>query len=207
MPDIANLLTASEMVARLNNRISEERLLELCESKLVPHFELEGVVLFGKSETERWLRDNLLTAVPAMPVPNRVAVTPIVLHDTPAETPQELASVAAYLIPMPIGSLTYATFSGVYFLCRGGKVVYVGQSANVAGRVGKHCGAKEFDYAFCMRVPKSDLNFVEGEFIRALEPEYNLSKTGRLVAPTGPGTQYGSKVMADFVNQVATGRQ
>lgn len=198
MPDISRLLTADEMSRRLNGRMSAERLMELVSAKIVPHYDFDGTTLFAYTETLNWLRDNmLLTIVPAA-VPHNIAITPVVLRDLPKESPDELRGIMCHLIPLPIQSLEYATFSGVYFLCRNRKVVYVGQSMAVSGRVGAHMKDKLFDYAYCLRVPPSDLDYVEGEMIRALKPEYNFGKYG-LCSPIGsPPTATGSGIMAKF---------
>jgi hypothetical protein len=100
------------------------------------------------------------------------------------DVPIELRAIANLLIPMPLESIENVSMSGVYFLASQGRLVYVGQSINVMSRIGAHFGAKTFDFAFFVRVPPSDLDFVEGEFIRTLKPKYNFSSDGkRLIAP------------------------
>jgi hypothetical protein len=64
--------------------------------------------------------------------------------------------------------------SGVYFLCLDGDVVYVGQSIAVGVRVGSHAGSKPCDRIFALPVPPSELDAVEGAFIRILKPRLNM---------------------------------
>lgn len=65
--------------------------------------------------------------------------------------------------------------SGVYFLCRGEKVVYVGQSMNVFSRVAAHAARIEgvFDRAFYVPCCRALLNETERYWIRKLQPELN----------------------------------
>jgi hypothetical protein len=70
---------------------------------------------------------------------------------------------------------------GVYFLCLGDEVVYVGQSVNVPARVMAHIhesrrpAGKTFDPSriFYLPVPEGELLRVESEFIGWLKPRYN----------------------------------
>lgn len=63
---------------------------------------------------------------------------------------------------------------GVYFLCRGHRVLYVGQSTNVASRIGAHAGAGlAFERAYVLPAPRECLDALEGAFIRALRPPHN----------------------------------
>ena len=62
--------------------------------------------------------------------------------------------------------------SGVYFLVKDGRVVYVGQSIYVPMRLLEHSKCKDFDsYAF-IQCPKDKLNILESLYIHALAPEY-----------------------------------
>ena len=71
--------------------------------------------------------------------------------------------------------------SGVYFLIKGHRVVYVGQATNVFRRVSDHAGAKDFDgFTFISCKPES-LNAIESLYIHYLKPQLN----GRL--PNGRG--------------------
>ena len=61
---------------------------------------------------------------------------------------------------------------GVYFLVRGNRVVYVGQSVQISARLADHSKTKDFDsYAF-IRCDKEKLDVLESLYIHALSPEY-----------------------------------
>jgi len=65
---------------------------------------------------------------------------------------------------------------GIYFLCKGGKVVYVGQSVNLINRISEHLseGKKNFDGYYYEYVGKNDvMSDVEAEYIVSLNPKYN----------------------------------
>jgi hypothetical protein len=76
--------------------------------------------------------------------------------------------------------------SGVYFLLRAGKVVYVGQAKNIPSRIEAHTGNKlfnSFSFFFCH---PSECDFFESFYIYKFAPEYNggeLNSKGYLVAP------------------------
>jgi hypothetical protein len=67
---------------------------------------------------------------------------------------------------------------GVYILMQGTEVVYVGQSSNVARRIGAHVGDKAFDRAMYKPVAKSQLLTVEARFINKFAPIYNKTAPG-----------------------------
>jgi len=69
---------------------------------------------------------------------------------------------------------------GIYFLCRNGKVVYVGQSVCVFARIGNHLSTKDFDSAYFVQVPVDDLDTTEWAYIDQLGPEYNSPDEKRL---------------------------
>ena len=61
---------------------------------------------------------------------------------------------------------------GVYFLVKGKRVVYVGQSVQISARLADHSKNKDFDsYAF-IRCDKEKLNVLESLYIHALSPKY-----------------------------------
>lgn len=183
---LGSLVTPQEMSQKIKEFISAERLIELAEAGLVPHYTIENKIFFGVSETKKWLSENLVMQHQGKNIGNQQAMIINVVSPKLQciDIPVELRAIAAYLIPMELQSVESCQMSGIYFLCDQGTVVYVGQSVNVLSRVGSHFGSKTFDFAFLLRVPKSDLNYVEGQFIRAMKPKYNWSIGNRLVAPT-----------------------
>jgi hypothetical protein len=182
---IASLKTADEVAAKTKGHVSAERLLELARGDFIPHYEIEGKVLFSLTEALNWLRDNAVIRKEGRQLLRPfIELTPLLMIDGQErkEVPFVIKGLAPWLSPMPIQSCMHANFPGIYFLCRDGEVVYVGQSKQVAKRIGCHLYDKEFDFAFCMRIPESDLDFVEGEIVRHLKPKFNFSKRG-LEAP------------------------
>jgi len=186
MPDISKLLSAEQLAEVLKLDISAERITHLAESGLMPHYQFESRRLFALTESRKWLSDNLLTRIEGCPIPTTVrAVTLTLPGGNIPEPPIAIKSISRYLLPVPITTLDHVLFPGVYFLCQGETVVYVGQSQNVAVRIGTHMGEgrKDFTAAFCMRVPLEDLDYVETQFILALKPKHNHNRNGRIVTP------------------------
>lgn len=187
MADITSLLTPSEMEAKLKGVITAERLVELAESRLAPHYTIDERIMFGPGEMKEWLNHNMLIRHAGKHLGNGI-ITLVSVTCPPSDeikVPISLRAIAGMIIPLSLQSSETPGMPGVYFLCSEGEVVYVGQSGNVFGRVGAHIGNKTFDAVFFVRVPQSDLDYVEGELIRTLKPKYNHDKKGRIVAPYG----------------------
>jgi hypothetical protein len=72
-------------------------------------------------------------------------------------------------------SLQPPNYSGVYFLRYGERILYVGQSKNVARRIADHINKKFFDSILIMPVPLEALCSVETYWIRRLKPVLNRS--------------------------------
>jgi hypothetical protein len=70
-------------------------------------------------------------------------------------------------------ALHIATYPGVYFLCQGATVVYVGRAKNIARRLVSHFGRKDFNSVMVMRVPEESLAAIEMHWIQRLQPELN----------------------------------
>jgi hypothetical protein len=184
MLNIKSLVTAVGLSEYINGRVSPERLVELASLGMVPHWQIEGEYLFSKQEASQWITDYLTIRVKGELLPNGVNITPILVKEEDRVIPMALRTLSGHLIPIPVSSQLHAVLSGVYFLCKGDDIVYVGQSKNVAARIGGHLAHKEFDRVFCLRVPLGDLDYVEGEFIRAIKPALNgRSSNGRVLSP------------------------
>jgi hypothetical protein len=94
--------------------------------------------------------------------------------------PSEVLSViglAPVSIPSIPGLRVYgpAFLTGVYFLCKGNEVVYVGQSTNIGNHVTAHAAesTKDHDKVFFLRVPASQLVEDESRLIASLKPVHN----------------------------------
>jgi hypothetical protein len=70
-----------------------------------------------------------------------------------------------------VGSkLAYEGSSGVYFLIKDDRVVYVGQSVNVFVRISHHVQHKDFDSYAYVNCPRDKLDILESLYIHALSP-------------------------------------
>lgn len=151
--------------------LSLPRVLELADAELIPHWRIDGgAPLFKIKEVKDWLaRTQLLTRYEGKPIPCSV----IVATETPAvasELPLALRPLARELQFLPFTGPR----SGVYFLCHGDRVVYIGQSVCPVARVATHHAAgKVFDRAYVYPCLPEHLNLIEGALIRALLPELN----------------------------------
>ncbi len=142
----SNLLNAeelSEFFSSMNVILSPQRLIELADAYVIPHYRVDnGPPVFQTSECRKWVGNNLTQRVDGSPTPitYRVIGRPgIPLKDCPSC----LSQISDRLLD--VSSLR---LSGVYFLCVEGEVVYVGQAVNVATRIAAHLVAKEFDRAY-----------------------------------------------------------
>jgi hypothetical protein len=62
---------------------------------------------------------------------------------------------------------------GVYFLCKGGKLLYIGQSVQIQPRIYGHMRSKDFDSAYFIPVEKTYLSKFEAAFIHYFKPYGN----------------------------------
>lgn len=153
----------------LRSHISPERLLELCESGFAPHYRVDGgAPMFKLKEIMEWAKENLVRATGGMPLPSAVPV--LVADDTLSELPAALRGLSNIRTALVLPKLC-----GLYFLCKARTVVYVGQSVDVYARLNHHRDQKLFDTAYVWPCPKSELDAMEGAFIRILQPSLNRS--------------------------------
>jgi hypothetical protein len=135
--------------------------------------------MFQRGRLRRWVADNLAQEIEGSPI--EINILPVASYD--ANTNAAAPPALRFVKPLLLVELFRKCGSGVYFLCKGEDVVYVGQAQEIMARVGAHVSFKEFDRVYYTPVPKSDLSDVETAFIHALRPRYNFSKTGYLVTP------------------------
>lgn len=62
---------------------------------------------------------------------------------------------------------------GIYFLCFGDQLLYIGQSINPLRRLRQHVKDKGFDRVFYLSWPVDKLNTMEGGLIRMFDPPLN----------------------------------
>jgi hypothetical protein len=154
--------------------VPEDLLRRWTEANMAPHYDIEGVSepYFRRDEIFRWINDNAVRRVEGLPVPRAIGV---VIPYTPVggEQPPTKLAGTSNLCWVPVT----AQLPGVYFLCRGQDVVYVGQSDKVLERVCAHIreGVKEFDHEriFFLPCPREQLLMVEAQYIELFKPRYN----------------------------------
>ncbi|MBP0714871.1 GIY-YIG nuclease family protein [Burkholderia sola] len=71
------------------------------------------------------------------------------------------------------GSVTYQPRCGVYFLIKGERVCYVGQSINIEARVRTHYDRFKFEAIAYIQCEQSSLDKMESLYIHTLRPECN----------------------------------
>ena len=144
--------------------LSVERIEGLCRSGLIPHVFVDGRgPLFSHNDTISWIRKNLVDEHHGTPI----KPMPVLYNANPFDVPVALSNIAERLIMLPA-----CCFSGIYFLCEGNDVVYVGQSVNAGSRSTSHRD-KQFNSILILPVPEEKLNEIESAFIGLLKPKYN----------------------------------
>ncbi|UYE95814.1 hypothetical protein KNLIENLN_00001 [Sinorhizobium phage NV1.1.1] len=190
----SNLITAAEAAEALKGVMGEERIVELADSGYAPHFRIDGgPPMFKISELRSWIADNLIAECAGKSVTDGIRLT--YAGDEVADpfgVPESIRCIS-HLRDL---SRLLTIGAGVYFLCLGSEVVYVGQSVDVASRISAHRGVKQFDRIYFLPWPAGRLNELEGALIRHLRPPLNVServskKTGEIrdviVAPSASG--------------------
>lgn len=159
------LLTPDE--AEACTGVPAARLVQLAEAGYVPYWRVDGgPVRFERHTVRRWVRENLMHSYPAAAFPKLTIIKTLCAAADPKDVPVALATLVGLLNGPD-------RCPGVYFLCLGGEVVYVGQSHDVVTRVMQHVGVKEFDRWYWLPVEIEKLNEVEADFIRSIKPRGN----------------------------------
>ncbi len=172
--DIRRLRTAAEVSEALKGRITAEALSDLANTGYAPHYRVGELSepLFKFAEIKQWVTKHLLVRSHASRLPHIVQV---VSGGSPVKN---LGSVPPSIRLIPgLMDITAASrlSSGIYFMCLGDRVVYVGRSTSVGSRIGQHVieARKVFDTILHLPWPADSLAQIEAELIRALKPEYN----------------------------------
>jgi len=167
----ASLITLEE--AAKYCRVKEERLLGFTKSGHAPYYMIdEEGPFFKKTEIRSWVEENLISRNKGRFLPKAVEV--FVPRTRNAIPPDSISSIAN------LRQLNVSDFrSGIYFLCKGKDVVYVGKSTCVSQRVAGHHMKKEKDFDInavsFFPVPPCLLDETEREFIRLLKPRCNTT--------------------------------
>ena len=127
----------------------------------------DGSIYFKRREILNWIKENLSQHSEGKKLPLNIYVYSTTLpENTPV--PRELASVEG------LAEFTNANFPPcIYFLVKEENIMYVGQSINLPARLVQHQNNKDYDRVFYLPVPQSDLNRVERDFIKTLDPPLN----------------------------------
>lgn len=171
-----NLLTAAELAEKLGDNgvpLGKERLIQLADAYYIPHYRIDGgPPMFAYNVARGWIAKNITVQVFGQDLP--VSVNVLSTHSPGnilGQVPQALSLLSQRLIQADVFLL-----SGIYFLCSEGEVVYVGQSMCLGDRLASHVreGKKIFDHVYILPALTNDLSAMEGAFIRALSPRYNI---------------------------------
>jgi hypothetical protein len=174
MPKFAGLTYYSLEDTAKDLGISGERLKELADRKAIPHARImDGPPIFNRAETRNYVKDHYIERVTPVPDPPPLVMVRYVSPTDGApdyeDIPPELVAEKAYL-----KQYNHALYGPcVYFLCRRRKVVYVGQSRNLPGRIEKHSTGKQFDTVLYRPVREKEMDWVERLWQVLLTPEYN----------------------------------
>lgn len=176
----SSLKTAAEIAGP--ETLPIERLIAYTESGHMPHYRVDGgEYLYRATEVKGWIARNLMTRCNGSDLPYELKLT------VPAEKISEHPPTSIQCLNGLQQVPKYGFNSGIYFLCFGGEVVYVGQSSAPASRISSHVleGKKVFDRVYLLPIPAPDLNNVEAAFIKTLNPIYNgkIRGTDRPVHP------------------------
>ena len=120
MNDISSLVTAAELSAKLKNLVSEARILELAESKMIPHYSIDEHIMFPIARAKQWILNNFVVYHAGEEIGGQGIVTTInVVSPSPENTliPVEIRGVSSFLIPLALESVESVSTTGVYFLC------------------------------------------------------------------------------------------
>lgn len=169
---------AAESRAIMHRRAYEEN-KQQGEALRKQAYEL-GVAIESRRDsiTRRWqsrrefrqARDFLSNAI-AIPVAGKLNRPHLPLRKPRSEKVKQLESKwldAASPLPPSFGG------PGIYALFLGNELIYIGQSVNIAARLGNHIGKKKFTAASYISVKKEDLDRVERLMIRVFLPKLNV---------------------------------
>lgn len=148
--------------------LTAARLRELAMAEVAPHFRIDGgEPKFLLTHLKPWAAQHLLKAYDGEPIPVRLEL--VSAGDPVTEPPPMALRALKHLRQLPVT----ATVSGIYFLCHGEEIVYIGQSVNAFNRIGNGHRDKEFDRVYFLPVAESALNTVEAALIRHCRPALN----------------------------------
>ena len=127
--------TPEEAAKSLGNTITAERLIELADAGYAPHDLIDGRGPWFKiAELRQWFDGNAVQADGGLPMPTWLS---LIVPFESRPTNDAPASISR-LIGLCHIDPAHLLCPGVYFLCQGDDVVYVGQSVCVSDRMMSH---------------------------------------------------------------------
>jgi hypothetical protein len=152
--------------------LSEKMIKKKIKSKIESALKDDELRLFLNRNTEKIIEEmcNKNTRPELLRIIKRYTRPQIIYVHEPPETPQQLK-------PFEVQEYFMASIGPcIYFLCREERIVYIGQSVNLAQRISQHIQCKNFDRIFYFNVLAEDLNRIEAELIDFYDPELNRTK-------------------------------
>lgn len=192
MTDISKLKKVEDLKGKLKEVITDEELIKIANEGLCPHYVLtnpvtdEKTIWFFPPEINSWFVDNYVRYNESkrgkLGMNYHFHYFDRNTHIANVEDiiPDELHRIKD-LYKLPMESIN--TPSGIYFLCKGKKIVYIGQSTNIAGRICTHIndGLKDFDNVYFITCPISKLLQLESCLVRYFKPPLNESKNTQYI--------------------------
>ncbi len=187
------LISADQVSEKCN--VNAERLVNLANEGVAPHWMVDGNgPFFQLPEIKKWIGKNLITRCEGNQVDVNLRIAKIGENANLDSVPTEIQDMPG-IKQIPIGEYV----PSVYFLCKDGKVVYIGQSVNPSMRVAQHSDSKDFDAVYAIHVPRDSLNRVEGALIRHLKPPLNGRNSNKTVqAPVENSPGVDDETLADL---------
>ncbi len=164
--------------------ITAQRLIDLADSGFAPHYRIDGgQPFFILSEFKTWAAKNLVARVQGKDLPEPVKIG-LSLDDLRKARKLPVALREVQNLFDITGEYNR---SGIYFLCHGNEIQYIGQAICVHSRVKDHARnpEKHFDQVLFLPWPRDDLDRIEGALIRWIQPPANgrQGNTGKITAP------------------------
>jgi hypothetical protein len=175
MIDIKNLKNAIQISKQLNEFISADDLELLAKDGKIPYYLItnpvtsENKYAFYFPEVDAWFQGNWLKKIEVYP---NMTFLQVCVNNIKSQVPMELNCIEQ-LIELPYFGLHI--IPGIYFLCKDGKLQYIGQARHVARRVTDHLieGEKDFNAVFYIPCAPNRLDDLETALIDRLKPPLN----------------------------------
>jgi len=185
MVEINKLRKADQLKGKATEFLSAEDFNKLAMLEEVPHYILtnpltkEDVYCFSQSEIDDWFkgyvqRRNRKIAPQINFMTNEAAkfkVSPVDIVPPGLANIKELQKIPFSAFDSP---------SGVYFLCKGADIVYIGQAKSILHRLSSHKREKEFDSVYFISCHIEQLTPLETALIHFYRPILNKSTLGEI---------------------------